>query len=196
MHPDPDPTTLLAEAMVLGTGEAIMRAEKSAQGQLCSSRDVPINGSAILQALGFLLGDKTDKIFRSATWPAGWTQEPTDHAMWSEIRDEHGRKRASVFFKGAFYDREAFVSGPERRFSPRAENTCLKGEGRYDFDASTWIPRVVDGGHTLPRTLILGGPATYDGAIAIARAWLDAYRPSWIDPLAYWDDATADLPAA
>ena len=39
--------------------------------------------------------------------PQGWTRRATDHDMHSEILDEAGKIRISVFYKAAFYDRRA-----------------------------------------------------------------------------------------
>ena len=67
---------------------------------------------AEFEALGFTFGepDAGDPMFRPATLPAGWQRKGSDHAMWSYIIDEHGRDRISIFYKAAFYDRDAFMS--------------------------------------------------------------------------------------
>jgi hypothetical protein len=41
--------------------------------------------------------------------PPGWKVVPTDHSMWSDLVDAKGEKRASIFYKAAFYDRDAFI---------------------------------------------------------------------------------------
>jgi hypothetical protein len=58
-------------------------------------------------------------MFRPATLPEGWRREGSDHAMWSHIVDDQGRKRASIFYKAAFYDRGAHMSlvSPTSRLS-------------------------------------------------------------------------------
>jgi hypothetical protein len=53
---------------------------------------------------------------RSVKLPEGWHIKATDHSMWSNLVDDKGRNRASIFYKAAFYDREAFLSF-NRRFS-------------------------------------------------------------------------------
>lgn len=61
-------------------------------------------------ALGFKFGPVcSDPMFREATLPDGWRREGSEHAMWSYILDERGIRRVSVFYKAAFYDREAFM---------------------------------------------------------------------------------------
>ena len=108
---------LFADAMGGGdTGAAIERQERQAQVELLNSTTIPskMNGGSEedLTALRFKLGAKVenDPLFRHAELPEGWSREGSDHAMWSYIVDQHGRRRCSLFFKGAFYDRDAFIS--------------------------------------------------------------------------------------
>jgi hypothetical protein len=51
-----------------------------------------------------------DPLFRQATLPTGWAREGSEHSMGSYIVDELGRRRCSIFFKNAFYDRSANLS--------------------------------------------------------------------------------------
>lgn len=63
-----------------------------------------------LEALGIVFGKEVDDLFIEAVLPAGWKKVPTEHSMWSELLDAQGKKRASIFYKAAFYDRDAFIS--------------------------------------------------------------------------------------
>lgn len=56
-----------------------------------------------------------DNLFIKVKLPEKWKIERTDHHMWSNLLDEKGRRRASIFYKAVFYDREAFISF-QRRF--------------------------------------------------------------------------------
>jgi hypothetical protein len=99
-----------------GPGQVIEEQERAGQAQLLASEQLPtdLNGcnQAEFEALGFVLGDVTpgDRLFRTATLPAGWKREASEHAMWSYIVDEHGRRRVSIFYKAAYYDRSAHMS--------------------------------------------------------------------------------------
>ncbi|WP_433364264.1 hypothetical protein [Streptosporangium sp. CA-115845] len=113
---DLDMMLLLADAMGGGdVSSAIERQEKQAQRELVNSTVIPteiLSGSEEeLTALGFKLGAvvEGDPLFRHAELPTGWKREGSDHAMGSYIVDELGRRRCSVFFKGAFYDRKAHL---------------------------------------------------------------------------------------
>ncbi|MER7361851.1 hypothetical protein [Nonomuraea wenchangensis] len=111
-----DPLLLLADMMGPGgTSGAIERMEAQGQRQIVNSDVIPVrinSGSEEdLTALGFKLGGKVegDPLFRYAVLPDGWKRQGSEHAMWSHIVDELGRKRISIFYKAAFYDRDAFL---------------------------------------------------------------------------------------
>lgn len=117
-----DPFIHLLGAMSDGTSGYIEGMEAAGQRQLVNSDRLPtrINtydrsqAEALVEfeALGFTFGDPdpNDPMFRPATLPDGWKREGSDHAMWSYIVDQHGRRRVSIFYKAAFYDRDAFMS--------------------------------------------------------------------------------------
>lgn len=66
---------------------------------------------ADFEALGFVFGEQVegDPLFRRASLPEGWTREGSSHSMWSYLCDERGVQRVAVFYKAAFYDRDAFM---------------------------------------------------------------------------------------
>ncbi|MFA5166678.1 MAG: hypothetical protein WC449_05335 [Candidatus Paceibacterota bacterium] len=89
---------------------------QEARGQqwLVASRRLPrkwqgARDIARLEELGFTFTDNPqDKLFLNATFPAGWSLQPTNHSMWNQLIDDKGKKMASIFYKAAFYDRDAF----------------------------------------------------------------------------------------
>ncbi len=120
------PSTVLADSLLLGPSAAIEAQEKMGQWEVMNSDTIPTDlgkDEALFEAMGFKLGPvvEGDPLFRYATLPPGWTKEATDHAMWSAIKDEHGRKRVGVFYKAAFYDRRATAS-ITRRFGMDRKN--------------------------------------------------------------------------
>lgn len=112
-----DPLLHLLGAMSEGTGDYITGMEADGQQQLVQSDRIPTDdlgrgGEQALLDLGFTLGDPdpTDPLFRLCTLPEGWARQGSDHAMWSYIVDQLGRRRVAVFYKAAFYDRGAHYS--------------------------------------------------------------------------------------
>lgn len=85
--------------------------EARGQRQLVESTSFPTKGrqDAELIAMGFELGEpySDDLMFRDAKLPAGWKKKASDHSMWSYIVDDQGRRRVAIFYKAAFYDRNA-----------------------------------------------------------------------------------------
>jgi hypothetical protein len=104
----------LAGAMMMGTSGYIEHQEKQGQADVSRGCKLPIRISGKskeeLEEIGFVFGDQIDELFQECTLPEGWEIRPTDHSMWSDIVDDKGEKRGSMFYKAAFYDRRAFAS--------------------------------------------------------------------------------------
>jgi hypothetical protein len=142
------------------------------------------------EKLGFVFGESADDIFVNVKFPDGWKKKATDHSMHSDLLDEKGRKRASIFYKAAFYDRSAHIS-LNRRFS----FNCSP-EDRYASDisyeerkAGDWYGCVEDCGEIIHKTDSIKG-ATYeeqDQLVKEVKEWLSKKYPEWESVLAYWD---------
>lgn len=61
-----------------------------------------------LEELGFTVLEEHDDLFYSVQPPEGWTKETQGY--WTSIKDQDGKECISQFFKGAFYDRDAFLN--------------------------------------------------------------------------------------
>jgi hypothetical protein len=126
-----------------GPGPSIERQERSGQQQLVHSDHLPSRcPREEMEALGFTFGEQNprDGLFIPATLPEGWTREGSDHAMWSFLRDQHGRKRASIFYKAAFYDRDAFMYLVD--LDGYVKETIREGQS-FVFDAEWATPETV-----------------------------------------------------
>ncbi len=104
---------------LLGCNPGAIEAQESrGQQQLVESTQLPTDCTACLRLEltkdGVIFGEPTpgDEMFCEATLPEGWEVKATDHSMWSELVDNEGTKRASIFYKAAFYDRHAFMRSP------------------------------------------------------------------------------------
>ena len=157
-----------------------------------------------LEAMGIEYVEQVDDLFWYVCLPDGWRKEPTDHSMWSNLLDGEGRKRASVFCKAAFYDRDAFIN-INRRFSYSIEP--VGGWENYGHEDCEWHGVVKDNDMVIWETpeKLSGEPrrgttddeshrrewlAWCDRKDALgnpARAWLEEYYPDWQNRLAYWD---------
>lgn len=132
----------------------------------------------LLESWGFKFGQDADDIFVSVTLPPGWKKQASDHAMWSYLLDEKGRKRASIFYKAAFYDRRAGMHLDTRyHLDPYIDGSDKDHYRIAAFDGKTEIK---DFGEY--------ARADYSDTLRKeAEAWMAETYPQWMDPTAYWD---------
>lgn len=187
----------------------IERQEAEAQQELRSASKLPKEGTiqgrygreavptnkAALEAIGFVFGEEIDDLFVACQLPQGWSIELSDHSMWSHVVDDKGRQRMPIFYKGAFYDRSAFLS-VNRRYGIaewRAASPDLPEEdyrSKEEYLEQQRCMTVVDHDravlyHTAPYT-----NAEYresDVAREECAAWLAVHYPEYENPFAYWD---------
>lgn len=99
-----------AMGLMGGSDDYIYGMEAAGQRQVVASDYLPTQGDwETVEALGVVRGEVKagDEMFTHVRLPPGWTRAGTDHSMHSEVRDERGVKRISIFYKAAFYDRRA-----------------------------------------------------------------------------------------
>lgn len=193
-------------SIVTGNSDFAIRAqEKQGQQQLVNSdvlptevRDCHLGGYGLdakvvdsrktLEKFGvkFLGIVENDPLFQYVELPKGWRKESSDHDMLSYLIDDKGRKRASVFYKAAFYDRHAMMH-LKTRFSFRQDYDLLEKEG-------ICVARVFDGNDVMystdPVKKTGDNQEWYeheDKICKIAKDWLNEHYPDWRDPGAYWD---------
>ncbi len=59
--------------------------------------------------INVLSEDPEDDLFYIVQVPKGWTIQPTDHPMWTNLVDDDNQPVARIFYKAAFYDRNAHI---------------------------------------------------------------------------------------
>lgn len=86
-----DPTWLLARKL------------NSVGGQYSrgDSRDV-------LEAIGFEVIGEDGTLFYQVRPPEGWTR--MTEGYWTSVKDKDGKERMTMFYKGAWYDQDAFLN--------------------------------------------------------------------------------------
>ena len=121
-----DINTITKLSMVMGT-DVIEFQEKLGQQNLCNSCELPIKcnnygyfkklydiGITILHTEEEINTLPKGELFIKVELPKGWSIKPTSHSMWSNLVDNKGRERASIFYKAAFYDRDAYLNFNKR----------------------------------------------------------------------------------
>jgi YD repeat-containing protein len=100
---------------------SIEQQELNGQQELVVSAQLPTklnthskmsDSAEVYSKLGITVIKKTDndELFYDVKLPHKWSIQPTEHAMWSNLIDDKNRIRANIFYKAAFYDRDAFIN--------------------------------------------------------------------------------------
>jgi hypothetical protein len=140
-----------------------------------------------LISLGFKFLGPYDDIFVSVEMPADWKKVPTDHDMWSDLVDDKGRKRASIFYKAAFYDRSAHMHLIKRFSINQNWDALMKMQMQYF---------VKDGDDIIIyKTDLITFKKNYDEEYykiekelsSEAKTWLQKNYPDYENTMAYWD---------
>lgn len=146
------------------------------------------------EKMGIKVIEDYDDLFYNVELPEGWEIKATDHSMWNDVLDSKGRKRISFFYKGAFYDRDAF-SNFERRYSfsilPFDEYKSDAGYQERKF--KPWKLFITDCGEKIKelKEMTATTDAEYfaidDVLKPMGAKYLDENFPNWKDINAYWD---------
>lgn len=186
--------------------------EKQGQIAQCFSETLPIDGTiggkvggsrgcsgknnrATWEALGFVFGEPEDDLFVNVKFPEGWRKQVTEHSMWTHLLDANGRKRGSIFYKAAFYDRSAHVH-LEGRFHATWEPVggWEAKERRYvgvvkdcNVVVFTTVPTEVEPDARQNREAWLKWCDTKDAKVREAENWLRTKYPDHQNVCAYWD---------
>lgn len=178
----------LANALIASTPGGIEAQEAAGQAMLVNSNTLlpirinfpPVTREQITAFTGIVFGEDYDGIFVKVTLPPGWKLKPTDHSMWSDLLDENDCERAGVFYKAAFYDRNAYISFNHRYVVDRDQQGKIKTV--FVFDRKTkqrffTVGTCEDEEYT-----------KYNRLVDEALQWLRDHYPNCDDPFAYWKE--------
>lgn len=181
--------------------------ERRAQREFASSEKLPVRVDRgtreQLESMGIVFGEEDQEgIFVVATLPEGWKRQATDNSFWTNVVDEHGSPRLSVFVKSSFLSTQAFVR-PCGRFY--ATIMPVDGFGKRPR-CMEWMGAVIDtwgGKDTIvfrttettiePEPDMIGSTAfhqhsdTKDSLEREAQEWLAERFPDHANRTAYWD---------
>jgi len=145
------------------------------------------------EAMGIkILGiDPEDDLFTKVELPEGWTIGPDpkdEYGKRSLLLDAKGAKRASIFYKAAYYERRASIT-PLCRYTLEHgledENNWEGSQWRYVIDNATGKTLFKAPTRTREEDYAAGrGKEMWD----IAEKWLDDHYSEWHHSAAYWED--------
>jgi hypothetical protein len=192
-----------ANFLAASTPGGIEAQEKRGQLEQANLQTLPIYGTIknriscregpgpkeAFEKLGFRFGKEIDDCFIECQFPAGWRKEPTDHSMWSHLIDDKGRKRGSIFYKAAFYDRSAHID-LDWRFRVTRDWDAKPKTRVYVEDACGQVKQEITGlsvpDYNGPRDKADAANRAIDDATAKLEAWLTKNFPQWQSAEAYW----------
>lgn len=174
----------LANALAASTPGGIERQEAAGPQSMLQSDTLPktIFGATRqhMEKMGFkFLGDQDD-LFVNCVLPAGWSKKATSHSMHSDLLDEQGRKRAGIFYKAAFYDRQADMRFVQRYYV----NSHALAKKQNDYQV------VVYDGENILKSFGVWSNRDWEAQDQLTRAakqWLAKEFPDHENPLAYWE---------
>lgn len=140
----------------------------------------------LAQKWGMSFKPSDDELFHDVVLPAGWKVVATNHSMNSQLVDQLGRERASVFYKAAFYDRKADLRLRTRyctQYFSIPEDGGPKSESGYQIiDRGTGAVIETIG------TVKHDDWKAEDDLRAAANKRIAELYPDHQDPFAYWDE--------
>lgn len=142
-----------------------------------------------LEQMGIKFGADVDDLFVTVQLPEGWKKKATDHAMWSDLLDDNGRKRAAIFYKAEFYDRSAHISLC-RRYGVSGYEPCDNEGNAAEHGKNSHMKTVVKDGDAALHVVGIREDSDYKTGEAHGKEagdWLTAHFPNWQNPLAYWE---------
>ena len=181
---------LFANLLIASTPGGIEAQEKQGQTQQATAQTLPRKlDRRQFETLGFVFGENVDDLFVSVQFPEGWAKRPTDHSMWTDIVDQFGRKRGGIFYKAAFYDRDANAHLSTRFGVSVSYNDDTRTV--YVRDALELVKKEISGlqrpDWNGDRERASEAVAKIDAAEKELREWLDENYPNWTYPETHWD---------
>lgn len=148
------------------------------------------------EKMGIKIIDEYDDLFWNVQLPNGWEIEATNHTMWNKLIDNNGRKRASFFYKAAFYDRDAFINF-ETRYTTCVDHILDYSVVDYDeWRMSPCIGHVKDCGEIIYSTAqrpsfedyFKQEKKTEEPINKELNKYMNEHYPNYKDVNAYWED--------
>ena len=195
----------IKNALIASTPGGIERQEAEGQADMVRGCRLPkrlnryktdkLTAEQAYERMGIKVTGEYDDIFLNVELPDGWKLEPTEHDMWSHLKDSKGRARANVFYKAAFYDRSAHIDINSRfRCAVEPEDRYKSGVSAQERGKIPWQGVVYDSDKeifaTKPR-MLKGGYEKREKAeekmLNECKKFLEKNYPEWGSEFAYWD---------
>lgn len=145
------------------------------------------------EKMGIIIVDEYDDLFWNVELPEGWEIKATDHTMWNNLFDNKGRKRANLFYKAAFYDRDAFINF-DTRFHISVDHIADASSDYEVWKNSDYQGIVKDGEKIIFSTECVPATDDYwedniirDDLKEQLEKYMSEHYPNYRDINSYWD---------
>lgn len=145
------------------------------------------------EKMGIIITDEYDDLFWNVILPEGWKTKSTEHHLWTDLVDNKGKKRAFFFYKGSFWDRDAFINF-STRYHAGVDHTADPSSPYEIWKKSDYQGTVEDGNKVIFSTECIAATGSFDGddkVKAILQEKVDKYMeenyPDYMDIHAYWE---------
>lgn len=179
----------------------------TAPPQRREAETLPIQGTSdpserrAFESFGFVFGPKASKLFVSVQFPQGWSRKATAHPTWTDLIDNQGRNRGSIYYKTRFYDRQASVvmnfrfrcrTQPEEWWDSPSKHRGGRQVGVVlDCDKIIFQTAPTEPEPTYPEIradVWIAWRQTLHAKFVEAEAWLNQRYPRWREVAAYWEE--------
>lgn len=145
------------------------------------------------EKMGIEIISGADDLFWNVKLPDNWKIVATDHTMWNDLLDDQNRKRATFFYKAAFYDRDAFINF-DTRFHIGVDHVADSNSDYEIWKASDYQGTVKDGDVVIYSTECIPATGDYKADDKITNKlkiqleeYMKEHYPDYEDINAYWD---------
>lgn len=181
------------EWLMGGNPNAIEAQEAQGQQELVESSQLPLRCNYprdfnvikqyLKMGIDVVENSKEDDLFIDVKLPEGWKLESTDHSMWNRLVDNKGRERATIFYKAAFYDRDAFINFNHRYL---VSSEYVEKEEGDKFHPKFYCVKDNTTNEILFQTEVTKEYDNYDLRKKCEK-WIKKHYPKYEDLNAYWD---------
>ena len=145
------------------------------------------------EKMGIVIVEEFDDLFFNVKLPNGWEIKATDHSMWNNLFDDKGRKRATFFYKAAFYDRSAHINF-NTRFHIGVDHIAEADSDYEVWKKSDYQGTIKDGEEIIFSTECVSPTGDYskddkvkNGLREQLKKYMSEHYPNYEDINAYWD---------
>lgn len=187
-------------ALAVGVDALVDGLRSVGQQEFAAADVLPVellnNSQADFESLGFVFGPtERHDCLRPGKLPPGWTKK-VEGSLWTNIYDQKGRQRGSIFYDSSFFDRRAHMAlnkrfyctsdyeVPPTQVARIVKDYSLGNSGAEVFRCQETVPHRIDDVEAWREAC----PLAEKRCTTACEEWLKSHGyPDWKNKLFYWD---------